>query len=391
MNTQTVYRAYKTELKPTQEQKILFLKAAGVARFAWNWGLKRRIEEYQNTGKSSGYIEQSRQLNAIKAIEFPWMYEVSSHISQESLRDLEKAYQNFFRRVKNKEKAGFPKFKSRKKGIGHFRLKQNIHVSEKHIQLPRIGKVRLKQANYLPNDAKILSATVSEKAGRWFVSVQVEEIIPILCPTGEPVGIDLGIKTMAVVSDGQVFQNPRALYRYERKLAKLQKKLARQKLTSNRRKKTKTDITKVYYHVANIRKDAINKATSSIVARNKPENKRPSVIVIENLNVSGMVKNRKLSKAVSNVGMYEFKRQLEYKVKWYGGNIILADRFFPSSKTCSSCGYIKPLLKLSERVFKCENCGVEIDRDYNAALNLKKLAVGSPDSINGRGVSVRLV
>lgn len=196
-----VKRAYKTELELNNVQRTLLLKHAGAARFTWNWGLARRIQEYKDTGKSSNAIEQHRQLNLLKKTDFPWMYDVSKAAPQEALRNLDKAYDNFFRRVKNGEKPGFPKFKSKKASKNSFRLTGSIRVTNTHVRLPRIGWLKLKEHSYIPVDGlHILSATVSETAGRWFVSVQVEQELVVSLATGEPIGVDLGIKSMAVCS-----------------------------------------------------------------------------------------------------------------------------------------------------------------------------------------------
>lgn len=393
-----IKRGYKTELAPNKGQRELLTKHAGVARFAWNWGLERRINEYKKMGRSRGAIEQHRQLNALKAINYPWMYEVSKCSPQESLRDLDKAFTNFFRRVKQKKegkfngKVGFPRFKSRRKGLGSFRFTGAIHIKEGQVKLPRIGWVRLKERGYLPtNGVNILSVTVSERAGRWFVSVQVEENIEAEFATGPQMGVDLGIKTMIACSNGEVFENPKALRSNERKLARLQRRMCRQQKGSNRRNRTKRQVARLHLRISNIRNDAIHKATSSIVAKTKPREMRPSSIVIEDLNVSGMLKNRRLSKSISDVSFGELQRQFEYKCLWSGINLIVADRFYPSSKTCSECGAVKSQLGLSERKFVCEDCGCILDRDLNASLNLKALAGSSPERINGRGGNVRPV
>ena len=217
-----IFRAYKTELDPNNVQRTVFLKHAGASRFAWNWGLSRRIEKYEATGKSNNAIEQHRQLNALKPTEFPWMYDVSKCAMQESLRDLDKAYQGFFRRVKASKKPGFPKFKSRKNGIGSFRLNGAIHVTDTHIKLPRIGWLRLKEDGYIPTDGiHILSVTISESAGCWFVSVQCKQEIEVTQATNEPVGVDLGVKELAVTSDGRRFENSKPLKKAETKVRRL--------------------------------------------------------------------------------------------------------------------------------------------------------------------------
>ena len=368
-------RAYKVELDPNNVQRTALLKHAGAARFAFNWGLARRKQEYEETGKSSNAIEQHRQLNALKPTEFPWMYEVSKCAMQEALRDLDKAYQNFFRRVKAGEKPGFPKFKSRKSGVGSFRLTGAVRVENSRIRLPRIGWLRLKEHGYIPTEGiHILSATVTESAGRWFVSVQCKREIESTQAMGEPVGVDLGIKDLAMTSDGQRFENPKPLKKAQKRLRRLQRELARRKRGGKNREKTRRKIARIHHRIHNIRQDALHKATSAIVARTKPDSKRPSVIVIENLNVSGMLKNHYLAHAIADVGFNEFRRQLEYKAAWSGSQVYVADRFFPSSKTCHVCGTINDNLTLSDRVWTC-NCGTMLDRDLNAAINLKNLAV----------------
>lgn len=391
-----INRAYKTELDPNKKQLESLKKHAGSARFAFNWGLARRIEEYKKTGKSPNAIEQHKQLNALKETEFPWMYEVSKCAPQEALRNLDKAYANFFIRVKLlkegklKGKVGFPKFKSKKKGLGNFRLTGSIFVGEGSVQLPRLGKIRLKEKNYLPSvGVKINSATVSEHAGRWFVSLSVEEEIKPLTGEAPPIGVDLGVNHMAVCSDSSIYENPKALRKRLKKLARVQRKISRQKKGSKRREVTRLQIAKLHFRISNIRKDAIHKATSEIVAKSKPQKLRPSACVIEDLNVAGMLKNRRLSRAIADVSFGELRRQLSYKCSWHGVKLIVADRFFASSKTCSRCGEIKQTLELSEREYVCAVCGIRRDRDLNAALNLQKLAGSFSESINARGEDVR--
>jgi putative transposase len=369
-----ILRAYKVKLDPNDKQRTLLLQCAGVARWAWNWALERRIAEYEATGRSSNAIEQHRRLNALKKTEFPWLYNYSKCIPQEALRDLDNAFQNFFRRVRRGEKPGFPKFKSKKRGIGSFRLTGAIRVEERRIRLPRIGWLRLKEHGYIPTDAHILSATVSERAGRWYVSILVREEIEVTRATGESVGVDLGVKDMAVTSDGRRFESPKPLRKAQRKLRRLQRELARRKRGSRNREKTHQRLARQHARVANIRRDALHKATSAIVARAKPDSERPSVIAIEDLNVGGMLKNHHLARAIADVGFYEFRRQLEYKAAWSGSRVCVADRFFPSSKTCHVCGTINDDLTLSDRVWTCD-CGAVLDRDVNAAINLRDLAI----------------
>jgi len=369
-----ITRGYKTELDLNGQQRTACVKHAGAARFAYNWGLRRKIDAYAAGAKSPSAIDLHRELNALKKSEFSWLYAVSKCAPQEALRDLDKAYQHFFRRVKQGEKPGFPQFKSRKRGLGSFRLTGAIHVTATHVRLPRLGQLRLKEHGYIPTEGiHILSATVSEAAGHWFVSVQCEEEIAETAASGEPVGIDLGIKTLAVVSDGREFANPKALRKAQQQLARRQRELARRQPGGRNRAKTRQRIARLHYRIANIRRDALHQATAAITARNKPESRRPGSIVLEDLNVSGMVKNHRLAQAIADVGMGEFRRQIAYKAQWLGERVIIAGRFFPSSRRCSVCGAINAELTLSERVWTCI-CGVVHDRDLNAARNLAQLA-----------------
>jgi len=370
-----IIRAYKVELDPNNKQRTLLIQCAGTARWAYNWGLARRIKEYEDTGKSSNAIDQHKQLNALKVTEYSWLYNYSKCIPQEALRNLDRAYQNFFRRMKNGEKPGFPRFKSKRRGIGSFRLTGAIRVEGSRIKLPRIGWLRLKECDYIPvAGIHILSATVSETAGRWFVSIQCREEIEVTQATGPLIGVDLGIKEMAVCSDGQRFENPKALRKAQRKLKRLQREMARRKKGGRNREKTRKKIAKAHYRISNIRRDALHKATSTIVARTKPDNKRPSTVVIEDLNVSGMLKNHCLAQAIGDAGFAEFRRQLEYKTTWLGEELMIADRFFPSSRLCRHCGCINSELSLADRTWVCD-CGAIHDRDLNAATNLRDLAV----------------
>ena len=366
-----VDKSYKIELDPTKEQVILFQKHVGVARFVYNWALAKRIEEYKTTGKTSSEYEQHKQLNALKKIDFPWMYETSKCAAQHALKNLDTAYKNFFRNLKQGKKPGFPKFKSKKTSRESFFLDGKIHVFDGQIQLPKIGKVKLKEKGYIPTiGVKIISATVSKRAGRWFVAVSTQQEMPELKATGEVIGIDLGVKTLAVLSDGRSFPNHKALQKHSKKLARLQRQVSRKVKGSNNREKAKQKVTKLHYKIFNTRSDSIHKMTSQILARTKPEQERPSKIVIEDLNVKGMMKNRTLAKSLANVSFSEVRRQLEYKCKWYGVELVIVDRFFPSSKTCSSCGVVNEGLSLNDREWTCV-CGAVHDRDLNAAINLK--------------------
>ncbi len=370
-----VVRGYKTELDPTSEQYVLFCQCAGAARFAYNYGLARK-QECSKQGQEMPYAHDlQRELTARKHGDLFWLQPLSKWIVQNALRDLDSAFKHFFRKVKlkaqgkHKGKCGSPKFKSKKRGRGSFRLDCPLHVFEDRIQLPKIGIVKLKEHGYIPTwGVKVLSATVSEKAGRWYVSIQVQEERPNRLPaTGPIIGVDLGIKTLATCSDGSTFANPKALRSRLNALKRASRQHSRKKRASQNRKRAQRKLAKLHARIANIRRDALHKATSALVAKTKPESQRPRVIVLENLHISGMLKNRRLSRAIADVGLYEFRRQIEYKAAYAGVEVKHVSRWFPSSKTCSDCGIVKEELALSERVFVCEACGYVADRDYNAA------------------------
>jgi putative transposase len=385
-----ILRAFKTELDMNNAQKTACARHAGAARFAYNWGLARKIEAYQKGEKIPTAIDLHRELNELKKGELAWMYEVSKCAPQEALRNLDQAYAHFFRRVKEKKagrkvQAGFPKFKSKKNGIGGFRLTGAIHVFDNAIQLPRLGVLRLKERGYLPVEGvHILSAAVSERAGRWFVSVQVEMNIPEPVEADKPVaGVDLGILAMATVSDGTRIENPRALKSSLDKIKRLQRVVSRRQKGGTNRKKAVRQLAMAHLRVANIRKHALHQATSLLT-------KTKLAVVLEDLNVSGMMKNHHLAQAIADVGFHEFRRQMEYKGPWYGCQIILAPPFYPSTKRCSRSGHIKEGMDLGTRIYACDHCGLMMDRDLNAAINLEQLiTTGSSPESNACGESVR--
>jgi putative transposase len=381
-----ILRAYKTELDPNNAQRTLLLMHAGARRWAYNWGLKRKIEEYERTRKSPNTKALHRELNVLKKTNpleggVPWMYEVSKCAPQEALRDLDRAFENFFRRVKEGAKPGFPRFKSKKRGIGGFRLTGTIKVFERHLQLPCLGKIRLKERGYLPFDdptVHILSASVTERARRWFVSLRVEAEIEKVPPKRATGGVDLGIQTLATLSDGEKFGNPRTLRGAERKLRRLQRSVSRKRKGSKNRQKAVLKLVQAHACVANIRENVLHEISSAI-------SKRFGIVGMENLNVEGMGRNHRLAKVLKDVALGELRRQVEYKTSWKGGRVVLADRFYPSSRTCSGCKKVKEHLALSERTFTCDSCGLVIDRDLNAAINLRNVAVCEPETKNACG------
>jgi putative transposase len=380
----TIQRAYKTELDLNNQQTTACKKHAGAARWAYNWGLQRKQEAYRTTGKSPSAIDLHRELNALKESDVPWMYEVSKCAPQEALRNLDNAFAHFFRRAKLKQagrlrgKIGYPKRKTKKRGLGSFRLTGGIVVFPDAVQLPRLGRLRLKERGYLPTAAKILSATVTEQAGHWYVSVLVEQEHVVPANRGPVVGVDLGVKTLATLSDGTVAPNPHYLRSCLKKLKRLQRGVSRKRKGSHNRRKAAQQLGRLHRRVANQRANTLHQLTSRLA-------KTKSAVVIEDLNVSGMLKNHHLAQAIGDVGFYEFRRQLAYKAEWYGCQVLVASRWEPTSKTCSGCGWVDDDLSLADRMFRCEHCGLLLDRDLNAAINLAKLAGSSPDSQNACG------
>ncbi len=376
-------RAYKTEIDPNAAQRQRLVEHAGTARWVYNWALRRKIDAYAETGKHLSYVDLSRDLVQLKCTEVRWLSEISSTVPTQALRDLDVAFKNFFTRcTKGEAKRGFPRFKSRHKRPLKFRLTGNVKARSRAFFLPSIGWVRLKEKGYIPTQA-FSQVSVSEKAGHWFISVFTKVEVPDPTPPqdGGFIGVDVGVAKLATLSDGTVFENPRALRARERKLAHLQRDISRKMKGSNNRKKAKTRVAVAHYKVSCVRKDAIHKATSALIA------KAPRGIGIETLNIAGMKKNRCLAKAVDDTSMGEFLRQVKYKAVWAGIPVVEADRWYPSTKTCSGCG-VKRDMPLGERTFRCAACGLELDRDLNAALNLRTVAASSAVKACGGDVSL---
>ena len=351
-----VNKAYRYELKPNKTQQRLLKKHAGCARFAWNWGLSERKELYEKEKRNTNAIELHRRLNSLKQTDYSWMYEVSKCAPQEAIRDLDRAFKNFF-----EGRAKHPKYK--KKGFhDSFRLTGTIKVSEKHVQLPRFRKIRLKEKPEV--GGQILSATVSREADRWYVSLTVKEEISEPEPLyTEPVGADLGLLDYMVFSDGEKIKPPKSLEKKLQKLKRLSKQHSRKQKGSNNRRKSALKLAKLHRKIKNERRDFLHKLTTRLA-------KTKSAIVMEDLSVQNMIKNRHLSRHIADAGWGEFRRMLEYKTKWYGSKLVIAPRFYPSSKKCSKCGYELPELRLSTREWKCPYCNAYHDRDINAAKNL---------------------
>ena len=364
-------KVYKTELDPNNVQATAMKQHVGAARWAYNWGLEQ-IKAAADAGeKWPTAIDLHKRLNALKGTDaLPWAYSVSKCAFQEALRNLDTAVKNW-RASKVGErkgnKVGFPRRKTRKRGLGSCRFTGTVKVFEDGVQLPRIGLVRLKETGYLPT-GKYGQATLSEQSGRWFVSVVVEvaDVQPEL--TDEVIGVDVGIKMLATCSDGTTFANPKALAAKIKQLRRWQRRLSRRKIGGKNRAKARTKVAALHKRVADTRKDAHSKAARAIV------DKRPAVIAVENLNVKGMFKNRRLARALSDAAIGQFGRILSKMAEASGIQVFKAGRFFASSKLCARCGWKNNELTLSHRTFVCDDCGFTIDRDLNAALNLRNTA-----------------
>lgn len=368
-----IVRGYKTELDPNNKQRGFFIRCVGTSRFVWNWGLATWKQWYGDGNKVSGF-RLCKHFNAIKDEQCPWIREMPYAVTEAAFRNLDAAFRHFFRRVKEgADKVGYPRFKSRHDSRQSFALR-GTKVERDRVRLTHIGWVRLKERGYLPTSdsgAKFGTYTViSCRAGRWYISVQAEEEIAEPQEGTLIVGVDLGLKMLAVLSNGETFENPHALIEAERKLARLNRELARRKKGGANWYKTKKRLAKQYSKVANIRSHVLHNISHHITSE-----LRPRTIVIEDLNVKGMASNRHLSKAVADVGFYELRRQIEYKAQWCGIEVLVADRWYASSKTCSGCGWKDGSLTLGDRLFRCSECGLELDRDLNAAINLQRLAV----------------
>jgi putative transposase len=357
--------AHKIALDPNAAQRLYFARAAGTARFAWNWALGEWHRQYASGSKPNG-MALRRELNAIKREQFPWMFDVTKCAVQEAIIDLDAAFRAFF------EKRGrYPRFKRKDDRASFCAANEagTFRADGDRIKLPVIGWVKMRESVRFSGPLK--RATVSCEAGRWFVSLMIEtdDIQPVQ-HTEAVVGVDLGVSALATLSTGEAIVGPKSHTAALKRLRRANKALARKRRGSANFRKAKRRLARIHTRVANIRRDATHKLTTRLA-------KTYAVIGIEDLNVSGMVRNRHLARAVSDMNFGEFRRQIEYKARWYGARVVLAGRFYPSSKTCSCCGVTKPTLALSQRIFNCDDCGFEIGRDVNAALNLAHIAASS--------------
>jgi putative transposase len=389
-----VLEAVKVALDPSPAQERLFLSHAGAARFAYNAGLAHVKADIEAGVKPEwSYYSLVRWWNANKDTltvgddGAPWWRENSKEAANSGLRSLASALSNWSKSRKGLRKGrrvGFPRFRAKDRERPRFAYTTGsfglIHGDPKALKLPRIGRVHcMEDVTARVGGARVLRITVSRRAGRWYAALTVErEDKPVTqVPKGGAVGVDLGIKTLATLSDGTSIPNPRRLAASERRLKRAQKALSRKVKGSNRRAKARAKVAHIHAHVANQRQDAIHKATTMIAQTYLH-------ISVEDLNVAGMVKNHRLAKAVSDAAFGEFRRQLEYKTARTGAALRVIDRWYPSSKTCSGCGRVKAKLSLAERVYRCDGCGLAMDRDLNAAININ-VAGSAPETLNARG------
>lgn len=352
-----IRKSFRYRLYPNIDQQKKLAVQFGHARFVWNWGLNLRKTTYQETGKGISYNQLAGKLVELKNTpEAEWLKEADSQALQQKLQDLDRAYTNFF-----EKRAKFPRFKSKRHNQS-IRFPQRFKFSDRKIYLPKVGWV--KAIFHRPLEGKAKNVSVSKtKTGKYFASIQCEVEMPEFTPNKDEVGIDLGLKSFLMTSDGEKIDHPRHLQKAEKRLIRLQRQLSRRVKGSKGRDKARVLLARQHEKVANQREDFLHKASRGLVDRY-------GFIGMEDLHVRGMVKNHRLAKSISSTGWGMFRGMLDYKARWHGSWVEKIDRFYPSSKTCSACGYVLTEMSLEMREWDCPNCGAHHDRDQNAAVNI---------------------
>ena len=371
-----IKRAYRFRFYPTPEQEVILAQTFGCVRFVYNHMLRLRSEAWEQRQERMGYHDTSAALTLLKKQpEYAWLNDVSSVPLQQALRHLQTAFGNFFAK-----RGRYPQFK--RKG-SHQSAEYTASAFRWDGQALKLAKMDapldVRWSRQIPQGAKVTTITVSQDAvGRYFVSLLCDDVVSTKPEVAQVVGIDLGLTHFAILSDGEKIPAPNAFRKHEKKLAKLQRRLAKKKKGSKNRTKVRLKVAKLHAKIADIRKDFTHKLSTRLIHENQ-------VIAVETLAVSNMKKNRKLAKSIGDAGWAEFVRQLEYKAKWYGREVVKIDRWYPSSKRCSDCGYTAEKMPLNVRQWTCPDCGSSHDRDVNAARNV--LAAGRAVSARGEAVS----